>query len=809
MPAQVNGPKLPDALEAIDSVLRAFATRFVLSAAIVMSLLIIRPGAWLQYTLLALFALECVLRGVMLGWNIRHKSVTRREAVVFTIVLLATVSFIPIEGPGARILLLGRIARLLLLITYWGPLARDFAAIALQRERMSQIMLVMGLAVFLTALGASTLRIIGNTSTDFNGDGSISSADQGLFELIWWSWRQVMDPGNLVQQTGSVGVLLISLVLTVGGLLIVAVLIGMGASLVEELVRVSRTRKLGLSQHTVVLNVARHSLGVLENITSYFTKQVRWRRVALQGPWEDRPAWLDPGIFRSFHYRAGRPADTASLALLDIASARRVAILASGPDAEADADAVTAVLSARVLNEDAWIVVELNKPGNIPAALKAGQRHCVPVPARRLAALVLTQELVDHGRAKLIQDFVSLEGQEIYTALFGDGRLAHLDTHLMLDRPFTVLRKQVLEQYDCMLLGYFVDAKDHETPWLRDIAPVLNPSAQANHPRIRGLIAVAPRFRELRRAVDSIFAGELNAEPGEVPAGRLPIELEPLAQLGNVIVLGFHDDTVEMVGEILRTAPETEVTIVGEDEADRERMRACFLAERTETGAHFAVAAKKKMHVVDPDGRVCGTINIRVADRYADGLFRIGDQTGPVGNVFDYDALILLAERDRECDSDGATTLGVLKLLDEWKRESGYPLRRVVAEVVDEQKAELLEKRTAQLALSEPFSFVCTQLMRRNILSHSFFVPGLPPVMHNLMTAGEEEIFAFRPTTRQGEVLVATLVSRFGAQSPPLIPLAIKTSDGRLAVNPRPAASFAWADIESIYVLGTASAALD
>ncbi len=795
---------MPPILDTIDGLLRAFATRLVLSVAIVTSLLLIRMSTVLTIMMLVLFGAEVVLRGTLLWWRWRHHEARKIEAIVFGVVLLATLSFIPIAGPGSGLLLLGRVARLALLMTYWGPLTRDFVLIALQRERMSQIFLVLGLAAALTGSGAAILRMVDTAHTDIDGDGIEDDHAVEYFDLLWWSVRQVMDPGNLVPTTLNVGVLAVSLVLTTGGLLLIAVLIGMGSSLVEDLVRAGRARPVGLQQHTVVLNVADHSLEVLRNVTSYFEKQVRWRKVALQGKWDERPAFLNPMEFRSFHYRAGRPGDGAALELLNIEDARRVAILASGPDTEADADAVTAVLSARRLNEHAWIVVELNRPSNIPAALKAGQRHTVPVPARRLAALVLTQELVDPGRARLIQDFVSLEGQEIYTCLFGDGVVSHMSNTWTLDRPFAQIRLDVAERHRCLLLGYFVESGDRSTPWLRGISPVLNPPAVDELPTIRGVIALAERFQDVQNAVEAMTARTL---PTALCSGAvvptLPLRIEPEPDLKHVIVLGFHEDTVETVGEMLRLFPSCDITIVGEDEAERTRMRAAFLAERTETGARFEVVARKRLQVRNPDGGVGGTVNVRVADRFADGLFRLGDTDGPVGNLFDYDAAILLAERTRSSDPDGATTLGVLKLLDEWSAAADRRLVRVIAELVDRDKADLLRTHVQELALTESFSFVCTSLLRQNILSHSFFVPGLPPVLHNLITAGDEELFAFQPTQTSGRITFGQMLARMGRRTPPLVPVAVADQGGAILMNPPPEAELEWASLSTIYCLGT------
>ncbi len=172
-----------------------------------------------------------------------------------------------------------------------------------------------------------------------------------------------------------------------------------------------------------------------------------------------------------------------------------------------------------------------------------------------------------------------------------------------------------------------------------------------------------------------------------------------------------------------------------------------------------------------------------------------------MGNLFDYDGAILLAERAGQADPDGATTLGVLKLLEVWA-EGRHRLRRIVAELMDPDKATLLRERVQWLGPQPPFAFVCTSRLRQNILAHSFFVPGLPPVLHNLITAGEQELYGFEPTTTEGGVTWRELVTRLTQEGQ--IPLALVRTDGTLTANPVPETRFEWGEVSTIYCLGTA-----
>jgi hypothetical protein len=795
---------MPRVLDTIDGILNTFASRVVLSVLIIASLLPTHMSHQLILAFFLVFGTEVTLRALVLAWRARTKKLRISEVLVLLLDLGATLSFLPIENLPHSVLRAGRIVRLLLLLAYWGPMARDFFRIALQRERLSQIFLVGGLAAVLTGIGAVALRFIdtqGLTITSTPGE------QVEFFDLLWWAFRQVEDPGNLVPTTDNAALTILSLVLTGGGLFLVAFLIGIGTGLVEDLVKAGRQRRVGLREHTVILNVSEANQAVLQQINRYFAKQIHWRKVALQGPWPSRPDFLGAGTLRTFHYRGGRPSEKEALQRLDLSEARRIAILSVAGGSAADAEAVATVMNVRQLNAGAWIVVELNHPTNIPAALKAGQNHTIAVPARRLAALVLTQELLDAGRSRLFQDLVTLKGEELYTCIYGDGELAHLGPAVTLDRSFSELRRECLKTYGCLLLGYLRPCEHSGHLWLQGMETVVSPPPDQIPGEISGLIGLASRFSVLREAAVHLARGGKQESGDTVLRSSAPaFDFSRIRspRLQHVIVLGFHDDTVETVGELLRLFSGLEVTLVGKNEADRQMMRAAFELERFKSGAQFVADGPKRLTLQEENGERTGTVHVRVADRYADGLYRPGDVTGRVGNLFDYDAAILLTEPVRDRDPDGASVLGVLKLLDNWEAsQSAAPqrLRRVVVEMEHEDKGQLLAKLVEGLDLQQSISFVMMSRLRHQILTQSFFVPGLPALLHNLLTAGREEVIALEPRDNEGEFVFMELMSTLERQEHPMLPLALLTRDDELIVNPADRWEGRWADIRRIYCI--------
>ena len=325
----------------------------------------------------------------------------------------------------------------------------------------------------------------------------------------------------------------------------------------------------------------------------------------------------------------------------------------------------------------------------------------------------------------MLMSLVSLEGHELYTCVLSDGRLNDTPNTIEVHEPFRVLQRRVHHHNGCLLLGYFELPTDREANQHYDLKPIINPAANISPGRIMGLIALAPKFQPLEDAVRALVDGSIDSPPPEEPPpSPLPIQPEGTIDPSHVLVLGFHDDTVETVSELIQVFDDCDVTVLCGSDAARQRMRNAFLAERPRNGSSFRRVNDKLVTLERENGRHL-RVHLRVGDRYADGLFRPGDHTGRIGNVFDYDALVLLTEREA-ADPDAATVLAVLKLLE--SSFEGHRLRHIVAEFLSPELAELLKER-ANAVDCISLTFVCTSTLRKDILNHSFFAGQLPPVL--------------------------------------------------------------------------------
>jgi hypothetical protein len=774
-------------LSLIDDTVNSFALRVILSVAIVVSVLPSHLDEQTRQFFLLFFGSEACFRLLLLV----HKSMKLKgrfmwgSGALWVADLLAVISFLPLPGFDADEFRYGRLIRLALLLFHWGPLIRDFWTVATKRDRLSQIVMVMSLSLILSALGASAVRLAALEGVDVDGDG-VKDVPTREVELFWWAFRQVQDPGNLIPSSEHVGLLTISLVLTLGGLFLVAFLIGIGTTLVEELLQTEQQRRVDLYGHTVVLNIDEHARQNVDAISAYLKKQESRRRVVLLGS-SDKPAFLFGGYYRDYIYRQGQATSSEALALLDLEHARRVGIIAPGTSPEADAQVVTSVLQVRERAPELWMVAEINRPTHMRAIHEAGGPRTNPVPARRLASLALCQALIDPLRAALFQEWVSLVGQEIYSVVFGSGRAQNDEPEIHVE-SFAHLRWMCWKEKGCLLLGYLGGDNDPHEIWNWGMNAQLNPPADFSGP-IRGVVGLAYRFDDFLDASRQLTRYGRNRAREAVPPLDVLACAVPRAAIETILILGFHDHTVEMVWELFRSHPEAKITVVGQDEEQRTHIRHLFLEENLPRGACYEKISPKLLHLCIPGESSCGQVHIRVADRYADALYRPDDRGGRVGNAFDYDALFLLNQPSNHGQTDSATLLGVLKLMGNWP-STPKKLNKIIVELSFFEGGDYWRRRIENHVAKDAFVWVPTETLRTDILNHAFFVPSLANVLHNLLTAGREQIVKIDAALMQKQIptlqdsTYGDLLMTLGSQSPPLVILGFETDAGDFRLVP-------------------------
>ncbi|GEM_PF-986159 len=486
--------------------------RLLLSAAIIVSLL---PFAWASHfdgLFLVLFGFEflarvlLVFRGEDLYAHGGKSGITPTEAelqdsggwrwprrstlLLMFFDLLALVSFLPAllsdvdvgvgVGVGAgvaaaetRWLRLFRLSRMVLLLSYWAPLVRDVWTVMLRRERGKQVVLMGFLVLALSFAGAvviDQLQPPGGQIIDFNGDDKVDEGDGGFLVHLWWSFRQIQDPGNMLTAPQEVAGVLVSLALTIAGLFMVSFLIGLGTDVVREMMELSRLRPPGMRGHTLVVNINPSTQQLVHELLRYSEKlsprgllSLRWlgqlvrdtRRsigtagYLVVGRSHDPPDFLRQPELARIVYRQGHVEDETFLVRTDVADAQRVVLLADldadDPDAETIQALLTITESLREADLEAerraslfgsgvgvkrtrLLIAEILDESNMPAAEAAissgragyngvGTRAFI-VPSERMIALFIACVTRRPGVGRLLEELLTSHGHELYTMFF-------------------------------------------------------------------------------------------------------------------------------------------------------------------------------------------------------------------------------------------------------------------------------------------------------------------------------------------------------------------------------------------------------
>ena len=483
-------------------------SRLVLSAAIIVSLL---PFEWttaFDGPFLILFSIEFALRAMLIfrGEDIyAHGSasgVTPTEAEVeearawswpstgtlFLLLfdLLALLSFVPSlvgMGPGeTRWLRLFRLSRMLLLLSYWAPLVRDVWSVMLKRERAKQVALMGFIVLALSFAGAvviDQLRVDDAEVIDFDGDqvfgydenGEARDADDEKFYVhLWWAFRQIQDPGNMMSSPEQAAAVVVSLALTVVGLFMVSFLIGLGTDVVRELMELARLRPPGLRGHTIVVNIGPSTQQLLHELLRYSRKllpegrlSLRWlvelarntkrglrgARYLVVGRNHEPPDFLRQPDLARVVYREVHVEDESFLVRTDVANAQRVVLLADFDAEDPDAATIQALLtiteSLREADEEArrrdslfglptptkrarLLIAEVLDESNVPAARAAitgdgtgrdsARIRAFVVPSERLIALFVACITRRPGVGRVLEELLTSHGHELYTLFF-------------------------------------------------------------------------------------------------------------------------------------------------------------------------------------------------------------------------------------------------------------------------------------------------------------------------------------------------------------------------------------------------------
>jgi hypothetical protein len=257
------------------------------------------------------------------------------------------------------------------------------------------------LAVLTFALVFGAAFLLAITGTAINEE-----ADPSFGEAFWQSLLRILDPGTFSGDNGWF-LRVVMLIVTLIGISIAAVLIGLIASGIEQRIddlRRGRSKVLE-SGHTLILGWSPRIHTVVEELCLANANQKRPVIVVLAKQEKEEMEDELSSRVASFHNtrivcRTGDPANLHDLRIASAPEARSIVVLGQGHvEADADADVVKAVLGAlHVLQDsDVPIIAEVDDAETSWALREAGGERVLTVRASDVIARITAQACRQSG----------------------------------------------------------------------------------------------------------------------------------------------------------------------------------------------------------------------------------------------------------------------------------------------------------------------------------------------------------------------------------------------------------------------------
>jgi voltage-gated potassium channel Kch len=253
-----------------------------------------------------------------------------------------------------------------------------------------------------------------------------SAATAGIdpAELFWRSLLRTLDPGTMGGDTGSVPFVLSMLTVTLGGVFIVATLIGVISSGIEgKLDELRKGRSLVLEDgHTVILGWSPQVFDIISEIVIANSNKRNQRIVVLadkdkvEMETEIRQRLRDTRTTRIV-CRSGSPIDLDDLALASPQTSRAIIVMSPVTE-DPDTDVIKTLLA--ITNdpnrraEPYQIVTEIRDERNIEVARLASQGEAQLVLGGELIGRIAAQTCRQPGLSIVYMELLDFDGDEIY-----------------------------------------------------------------------------------------------------------------------------------------------------------------------------------------------------------------------------------------------------------------------------------------------------------------------------------------------------------------------------------------------------------
>lgn len=451
-----------------------------------------------------------------------------------------------------------------------------------------------------------------------------------FWDIAWGNLMRTLDPGTMGGDAGW-GFRALMLVVTIGGLIIVASLIGIvSGAFDDKMDQLRKGRSLVLERdHTLILGWSPQLLLILHELCEANTSRRRSAIVVLADrdkvEMEDaiREHVADPGHTRII-CRTGNPMSPADIRIANPMAARSVIVLTGEEATDPDAAAIKTVLAlshALPDHEDGpAVVAELQDAANLDAARLVSRGGARWLLASDLIHRMTAQTCRQRGLSVVYSELLDFEGSEFHFA----------------EQPQLIGSSYLEAQFgfaDSTVVGIL---RGHEI--------LLNPASDL-------AIEAGDRLIVIADDDDSIVP----TEPGVVDPSLISDAVAPPGRPERTLILGYNAGVAEILDELARYVPE---------------------------GSSACVVTPTPPSV--PPSAPGLSVEVRTADTTSRPVLESLDVAG-------YDHIVVLADRGQpDAQAADARTLVTLLHLRDIAERADVRLN-VVSEMLDDRNRELAE----------------------------------------------------------------------------------------------------------------------
>jgi hypothetical protein len=595
-------------------------------------------------------------------------------------------------------------------------------------------------------------------------EGVRRDIDSGFWDTLWWSAKHIVDPATFDLNYGARWpVIVISILVSLMGMVIFASFIGLISAAVEEKVGALNKGRSPVieSGHVLILGWSNRVFPVIDMLEEL---KVRRKIVVLaERDVEDMREELRVHCASKRRskviLRTGSPTSMVELQRVAFDRAFSIIVLADELAAARGEEADISVIKTLMLlsSPDLWagrshrpkMVAEITKSENVEIAEIAGQRHIPVICSSQVIGKVLVQTARQPGLASVYGQLFSGGGSQIFVQGFPE----------CAGKTFS----QIMHCFPGAIpLGVSSASRDPADGFVTYV-PLLNP--RPDH-----VIAQHEWIILLSQSVANRFVPAGPSAPAFSPAATPAPQRE---MIEHVVILGWNRGLYGMLREIDEYAlPGATVRVVAD--YDDETARALI-------GKELARPLR----------------NVHFNYRRGDYLRRSVLEAAVGGNP---SCICLLRDESTgESDLDARLIMASVLLRDHLRElVPARPRTHLVPEVRSPQNRELLERTGGidVVAGPEVASWLLTQVSQQQMLLR---------VYDDLLNAGGNEVY-LKPANRYVAPGSSATFARIREQAQQLCEIAIgvmctSRSGPEALINPPPAQSFVFAETDKVIVI--------